>query len=298
MSHQPSKMTYKQLNEREYAELREALLNPDLQPEFIEAARSNEEFIAFVRSRVSTEKGAEVPTLATRLTESQYREASEEVERGMYETWKMLSPEDASRVSLWAEVTLRHIESGIIDASFLAAPRSLSSDGKKRIYQVLERGNAKALDDCTRDILRHLGGLPTPRGDRSVFVNCLFSRAWWRQHLLEESVNATNVPAAQLKDFLYRSQTHWEALVTLVVSKHSTPGTAKARLALIWALADLEKGSTEYEVLQNTKDFEVFCFLLRGRCAWQELDALELGEVKKLIEEDVFPEIGRLSDRK
>ena len=44
----------------------------------------------------------------------------------------------------------------------------------------------KMMDRTVRAVLRRLGGLPEVRGARSVFVNCPFARAWWREHLVKQ----------------------------------------------------------------------------------------------------------------
>ena len=283
---------YKHFDKGQYTALRKELLKRKgsvFQQNFIEAALSNEKFIDLVRNKVNSKEGNEIPALKEQLTENQYKDPPEDTEDMIYDTWKMIPPEYTCSVSFWGEVTLSHVENGCIDAYFLAANGGSLPGGKERIEKSLSSmGSNTDIDSCVRTILRRMSGLPEARGNKTQYVDCPFGRAWWRKHLLEELVEATNLPSDKFRAILHLSQTYWESLVSLVVSRNSILGSSKVRYALIWVLADILEEDPNSKILQ-TSALARLCRLLGVRCAWQELGILELVEIKKLIEEEIIP---------
>ena len=284
---------YKHFDKGQYTALRKELLKRKgsvFQQNFIKAALSNEKFIDLVRNRVNSKEGNEIPVLKEQLTENQYKDPPEDTEDMIYDAWKMIPPEYTCSVSFWGEVTLSHIENGCIDAYFLAANGGSLPGGRERIEKSLSSmGSNTDVDSCVRTILRRMSGLPEARGNKTQYVDCPFSRAWWRKYLLEEIVEATNLPSDKFRAILHLSQTYWESLVSLVVSRNSILGSSKVRYALIWVLADILEEDPNSKLLQ-TSALARLCRLLGVRCAWQELGILELVEIKKLIEEEIIPQ--------
>ena len=284
---------YTHLDAGQYTTLRKELLRrrgSGLQQNFIEAALSNRNFIDFVRKRVNSKEGVDIPDLKEKLTENEYKDPPDDTEDMIYDAWKMIPPEYTCNVSFWGEVTLSHIENGCIDAYFLAANGGSLPGGKERIDKSLSsRGDKKEVDACVRTILRRMSGLPEARGNKTQYVDCPFGRAWWRKHLLEEIVEATNMPSDKFRAILHLSQTYWENLVSLVVSRNSILGSAKVRYALIWVLADILAEDPNSKILQ-TSALARLCRLLGVRCAWQELGIFELVEIKRLIEDEILPQ--------
>ena len=285
---------YKHFNDGEYTALRKNLLKEPgsgIQKSFVQAALSNDEFIQFVREKVSTEGSKDIPALKEQLTENQYKDPPPDTENMIYDAWKMIPPKSTCSVSFWGEVTLGHIENGRIDACYLAANGGPSPSSKERIDKSLSsQGSKEDIASCVRTILRQMSGLPEKRGSRTQYVDCPFGRAWWRKHLLEEIAEATKMSEDKFREILYFNKTYWENLVSLVVSRNSILGDKKVRHALIWALADAHEKELKNKILQGSS-LSKLCRLLGVRLAWQELGILELVEIKKLIEDEMFPQL-------
>jgi len=283
-------MMYKRLDDTAYTKLRKQLLEKKgsrLQRELLESIRLDDRFLEFVRDKVGEEGTTEVLVLDKILTEHEYKEPPKDTERGMYEAWKDISPETACRVTFWGAVTLLHIENKRIRPSYLAANGGSLSDGLERVDKALSAsGSEKDIDSCVRTILRRMSGLPEPRGNSSVYVNCPFGRAWWRGKLTEEVCEKTGASRDSILDLLRWTQDYWETLVRLLVSRNSVLGDSDVRVALIWTLAELLESTKESEILKS-KNLRVLCRLLGVRCAWQELGMLDLNEVKALIGKEI-----------
>ena len=282
---------YKQLDREQYTKLRKSLLDrkgSDRQREFLYACKSNKNFLEFVRGKAGSVGSKELPVFNEKLTEHEYKDPPEDTEDNLYYLWKTIPPEAACRVSFWGEVTLRHIENNNINAYYLAANGGTLSGGEERIDKSLSsQGSVKDIDACVRAILRRMSGLPEARGNRSQYVDCPFGRAWWRSRLCEEVEIASKFPRNKIRKLLNLSQTYWESLVTLVVSRNSILGDNKVRHALIWCLAEILETDPNSKLLKLAS-LNDFCRSLGVRCAWQELGILDLAEVKELIQNEIL----------
>ena len=237
---------YRELNQEDYLRLQTALLKEkggDTQREFLEAVKDSSDFLALLMERVRLVDGEPLPLFDGALTESSFKEPPHDQEGRMYEIWCAVPPRTACRVSFWAGVTLEHIRSGKIgDASWLAANGGIS--GEERIDRVLMNGSGdikaiKAIDGCVRTVFLRMSGLPAARGNRSVFVNPTFGRAWWRERMvariLERGQGVERREA--LLDVVRCRQEYWESLVTMIVSRGSVFGSVDVQDALVNGLA-------------------------------------------------------------
>lgn len=294
---------YKRLDDEKYTGLRKALLKQkgsDLQREFLKVARSDDEFFHFVRSQVDTKGEKETPLLDETLTEHQYKEPTKDTEERMYKIWKDVPPETACRVTFWGEVTLRHIENNRIQSSYLAANGGALSGGFERIDKALSNGgDEKEIDSCVRTMLRRMSGLPEARGNISVYVNCPFGCAWWRERLTDEVCDIIDKSSSRSKssrdgilNLLRLEQEYWETLVRLVISRNSVLGDRNVRDVLIWSLAETLEVDKKNSVLKS-QNLKSLCRLLGVRCAWQELGILESAELKILIDNEISSIAGR-----
>lgn len=288
---------YKRLDDAQYTGFRKTLLKQkgsDLQQEFLKVARSDDQFLDFVRRQVETKGEKEAAVFDERLTEHQYKEPTKDTEQGMYKVWKDVPPETACRVTFWGEVTLRHIEYGLIQSSYLAANGGALSGGLERIDRALSSsGTEKDIDSCVRAILRRMSGLPEARGNVSVYVNCPFGCAWWRERLADEvceiivkSSSRSEASRDGILNLLRFGQEYWETLVRLVISRNSVLGDRNVRDVLIWSLSEILKLDKENGVLKS-QNLKSLCRLLGIRCAWQELGIFEPAELKSLIDNEI-----------
>ena len=281
---------YKQLNDAEYSKLRKDLLQKNnsghrYRMEFVSKLRDSEEFCRWIRSQVSSVHGELIPLWEHKLTEHEYKDPPTDTERKLYEAWRSFIPKYTCKPTFWGEVTLCHIETGSIESSYLAANGGSQPGGTNRISKLLKTKDENGLDSCVRTAIRRLSGLPE-RGNRSVYVNCPFSRSWWRTHLCEEVSETTDLEHEAILKVFSVSQDFWENIVSMVVSRNSVLGDRNARDALILALV---------KTLQNDKNNQVFkgqglknlCRILGIRAAWQEFGVLSVSEINDIIEFEI-----------
>ena len=285
---------HKQLSDSEYTKLRKDLLKDkgsDYQKEFLEKLKDSGTFCKWFRSIVSVVPGEDIPLYGERLTENEYKDAPQDTEEQLYENWKSLTSAVACRPPFWGEVTLSHIENGLIESSYLAANGGSLPGGRERIDRVLTEDRDQDIDSCVRTALRRFSGLPEARGNRSVFVNCSFGRAWWRMRLCEEVCqHFKGKEKEQVKQQTLRvlrlSQEYWENVVSFVVSRNSILGDRRARDVLVWVLGEKLISEPKSPIFKSTVVVQLYR-VLGVRAAWQEFGVLERAEMKDLIETEI-----------
>ena len=179
-------------------------------------------------------------------------------------------------------MTLRHIEEGRIQSSFLAADNKAASGGLERIERVLKAGSEKEIDATVRTALRRMGGLPEARGNKSVYVNCSFARAWWRRYVANEVRENTSAVLGDVIKVLGSSPQYWENLIIFVVSRNSIVGDVKVRTALIWALSEFVNEEERRHLFQANR-LGTILRLIGIRSALQELGVFPIEELKELM---------------
>ena len=187
-----SPIPHKELKDSDYTRVRSNLLRTKggpLQRDFLEAVRNSQTFIDYIRSAISTAGSYELPLSTDPMTEDEFKAPPADTETRLYESWSELTPRIACRSTFWANFTCRHIEAQKINAVYLAANGGNMSGGAERIDRALMETGDRAVEDAwtatVRTVLRRLGGIPEVRGNRSVYVDCPFARAWWRERLVE-----------------------------------------------------------------------------------------------------------------
>ena len=101
-------------------------------------------------------------------------------------------------------------------------------------------GCARRGSGLPRTIMRNLSGLPEARGNRSVYVDCPFARAWWRQRLVTRVLgHGDPVPVSAVGYVVRLNKGYWERLTTLIGSRNSVFGSDVVQDALVAALAKL-----------------------------------------------------------
>ena len=202
----------------------------------------------------------------------------------IYGTWKdVITPADACLSEFWGMVTYRHIESGIIQPDFLAVNGGNLAGGKARIDHALKSGVPKQIDDVVRTILRRFSGLQSARGRRSVYVDCPFARAWWRNYFADEMKKNDDNDAeyTRVMAVLRVSQAFWEKLVDFIVSRNPTTGYTAVRKALFWGLSELDEDKLKADVLVAKLRQLAF------RSAIQEFGVFSVSEFKQIIDAEI-----------
>lgn len=283
------KSAYRELDAVKFAAFRRRLLRARggaYQRRLLKAARNNETFVGFVREEAGAYAGKTPPLHADPMTESEFRDPPWTTEMSLYESWKDLPARTACRPAFWADVTSRHVEDARIEASYLAANGGTAAGGAQRMELALNDDGPqreKRIDDCVRTILRRLGGLPEARGARTVYVDCPFARAWWRERLVQEIGDHRDATPEEVRSVLRLSQSYWEELVTLVVSRNSVLGSDKVRSSFILALADLLAAQPE-SPLRTGKELRHACRALGVLQASRELSVLNEEPLQSLMD--------------
>ena len=151
-----------------------------------------------------------------------------ELERDLHDAWEsLIGPGDASQPAFWTVCHIRWLEEGNLGDD----PDALFSTGVlgKRVSEP---------DARTRDLLRHVGGLPHVRGNVSVFSDCPLARAWWRRHLaIQASESARGLSVEAAHQALHKSNQIWEELVRLSVRRVTVISQPKVRASIIASIA-------------------------------------------------------------
>lgn len=280
---------WKQLVDHSCTTMRRELLRSkgaQSQRDLLEAARSNDQFVSWVREQASSEGSRQLPLCPNALTEEEFKLPPSSTENELYETWSMLEPRVACRSSFWVNVTLAHIERGVIRATYLAGDRHAGSSGELRIDSVLHGGSEQEVDLCVRTVLRRLGGLPEARGNRTVYSDCPFARAWWRERLVLQMSGGDPDVARNVRSVIRINSTYWEHLVELLVSRNSVLGSPNIRNTLILSIADLIQEFPTSPV-RTTPTLRNLCRMVARLQASRELSVLDTHELKMPMDQIV-----------
>lgn len=258
----------------------------NFQREFLDVARTSESFVDFMDEQVPSEKGEEVAIFNRPLTEQSFKEMTADQEQAAYICWQDVPPRVACRVSFWAEVTIQHLRARVIrDAYWLAASRYES--GEERIDRALQMEGESGeilVNECVRTILRRMSGLPSARGNRSVFVNPSFGRAWWRERLVSRiAARDGSEGKTALSNVVRSSQQYWENLVMLIVSRGSVLGAVDVQDAFVNALAK-HLSANSASPLWSANSLKPVLRRFSNVAASRELGVLEFQEIGRIAE--------------
>ena len=295
-------LSYAELDSDKYTFFHKNLLwekGGAFQIEFLNALSDSKRFVDFVRAEAPTVNGESAALIPGELlTEQSFKEPPKNVERMVYDRLKDVPPRVACRASFWAEVTLRHIEEGAIeDPRWLVANGRQTETGAERIDKALAENDQEQLDEdaqeqrkrgidgCVRTALRRMSGLPA-RGNRSVFSDAPFARAWWRERIVSRILKRGDAveDRAALLAVVRHNQTYWERLVTMIVSRGAVLGSVNVQDAFINSLA---KRFRERDTALRSSTATLINALRRFSAisAARELGALEFAEIGEIADD-------------
>lgn len=285
--------TYKERNPEDYHKLQVGLLKEkggSMQRGFLVSMKSSTAFVSSMDMKVPPTNGKETAQFTGPLTEKSFIMPTKEQEQAMYESWRCIPPSIACRMSFWADVTLDHVRSGkITQASWLASDSNKTAEsGEERIeFSLSLSGNEgrKAVDDCVRTVLRQMSGLPAARGNRSLFVDCPFGRAWWRERIIARIVKRKGVEDRDsLLDVVRYNKAYWENLVQMIVSRNSVLGSVDVQDAFVNGLAKCFKSNPNTR-LQNAAMLVKVLRRFSNMSASREIGALEFDEISEIVDD-------------
>lgn len=287
-------MELKELNPEEFGMFRKKLIRKKgdhLQKEFLTIVQNNGDFINYIDKKIKykNDKVKELSLFPEKLTEAEYKDTPRYVEKLAFSTWNELTPSIACRSSFWGAVTLNHIRNEVIESSYLAVGIGSNQSGLSRINQALKSDEPKSIDDVVRTILRRFSGLPEARGGlRSIYVNCAFGRAWWREKITKEVVEITGGDDESISRTLRKSQEYWEKLVNLLSTSNSVFGDEKIRTGFIWAISDHIDNPKYKKLFTSSGHIDECMDLLGVHSACQEFGVFEPSELKAFMQNEVI----------
>ena len=283
--------SYTEFNDRAYTQLRRNLLRfkgGDQQREFLMIVRDNATFPEYF-DKVPKTGHVEASLAPCPMTESEYKEPPSDTEHALYTAWSTLTPSIACRSTFWANLTLAHIMEDRIQSVYLAANGGTVATGAERIDIALTDKTAlgpQRIDACVRTVLRRLGGLPEVRGNRSVYVDCPFARAWWREHIVAQASGGDEQLACQVRLLVRIHQTYWEKLIDRIVFRNSTFGSTNIRSALLRMLGQFLQANPKSD-LSSYQSFQRLCRRATAYQGSRELSVLSDRELDALMEDVV-----------
>ena len=180
----------------------------------------------------------DLPLLPRQLAPEEAFQPPIELEKELYGAWsRLVHPGTASQPAFWTMCHIRWLEQG-----------HLGNDPNATFSTGIAGKREPDLDVRTRDLLRHVGGLPYIRGNVSVFSDCPLSRAWWRRRLAVEAVeyaSASRLNVESAHRALHRSNQVWEELVRLSVRRVTVINQPRVRAAIVTYLAAQDGVQTE-----------------------------------------------------
>ena len=249
---------FKELSDTEYTNFRKELLRikgSERQKEFLTIIRDTDAFLDHV-STLATDGTVDVALAAEPMTENEYKDPPHGTEQALYAAWAALTPSVACRSTFWANVTIEHIRAGRIQSAYLAANGGNLPGGAERIDFALHETHGqgpKQIDECVRTVLRRLGGLREVRGNRSVYVDCPFARAWWRERIVTQAAGGDAQMASSVRAILRTNLTYWEKLIDRIVFRNSTFGSDNIRSAFLRALARCVEAKPSSELTSSSR---------------------------------------------
>lgn len=279
-----------ELSDLDFTKLRKKLLRKkgsNNQIEFLEKVRDTSSFLNYMED-IDLAYDGKIPLLLEKLTENEFKEPPIQTEWAIYSKFKSLSPAQACRSSFWAKVTLEHLQSSKIESSYLAGNRGSQTSGLERIDIAISRNTENPnifIDRCVRTVLRRLGGLPE-RGKRSVYTDCPFARAWWREYMVYQAAENDDKLAKSIRKVIRSSPTYWEEFINRVVIRSPLFGSENVRSAFLRSLASYINLNPKTKLLQ-AQGMQRLCRRAGVYQGLRELSVLEKNELDTLMKEVV-----------
>ncbi len=240
-----------------------------LQIRFLEAAEDENprKFFDWFSS-CAQDTTIEVSFRSEKFTDKKLLEPSLEIEQDIYQTLRQLPPRLAALPSFWNSYHLAMVEQDLIEPAYLAGSPRSSKTGRENLQEALQEQTEELLGNCTRSILRHMGGLPEKQGNTSVFVDCGIASAWWRGHISSQVAEDMNLKIDDVWKTLQLKEV-WDQLMGYSVKRLTAVSDRMIRSALIARLMQepekrRKKRSINKDLLEK----------IGTRCVYQSLGTL------------------------
>ena len=209
----------------------------EIQREFLRIVAEDDHLFCQTIRSWGIDDGVTPSVLDSQLSENELRDPPWSSECRIAEVWNDIPNSYAARPETWVRINLEMIEHGKINSSFLAY-NGTSESGLARVRKSLKQTNGKVVDQCVRSVLRHLGGIPQDRANRTAFLDCPLAKTWWRHKYAVEAHEVFKRTSVRVISDALRPSFRWTNLVEAMISKLTVIGDASIRPALIENLAE------------------------------------------------------------
>ena len=207
-----------------------------------------------------------------------------ETEMDHYTILNDLPPRLAALPSFWTSYQIEMIRRELVDPADLATSiASRNETGRARLQKAIKRTKKKLLDQCTRTILRQLGGLPEERGYVTVFVDCRLSRAWWRGQISHQVAEDLDLSVENVWEHLRLTDATWDQLQQYTVKRLTVVGDRNVRSAFVARMMESDIGDDSPKNRRNRT--QALLSKLGSRCAYQSLGTLSPKQNLEILRE-------------
>ncbi|MCH9852538.1 MAG: hypothetical protein K0U45_03450 [Alphaproteobacteria bacterium] len=285
-------MQYAEFEEAKYEKFQTQLLNKDnhqFRCDFLENVRDTNKFLEYMML-IDKIDGEILPIFQERFTEDEFKDMRRILEQTIYKSWQNLDPAIACRASFWAWTTISHIKEGQIESHYLASNAKVT--GKVRIDEVLLSDNPDKIERAIREILRNFSGV-IERGNRTVYVDCIFGRAWWRSYTANIISMESNDNVSEIHElFSHNQKTHWAEFVSLVISRNSVLGDSSIRSAVVSCLLAIKNDIGDKKFYDGfAKKLSTIQRMIGVKQALQELGVMDINQLKDEFNKDIISKL-------
>ena len=228
------------------------------------------------------------------FTEKSFCDAPKAEMKKMRETWRGLTPREASSPAVWTHINLRLIESGLVEPWFFVNPQSgrKTIEGNVLAEKALHDGDEKEIKGLARGVSRFLTGYVPERSIRPLFYNCPPARAWWMWHFAEQTVESGAMSGVNADDVLkiIHQPWVWGELTEKVISQLTVIGDVNIRHGIVRFLL-LSEGMEVQEWLRRNKHFRALLVGVGEMSSWRALGFLEPERISDIVKDEVVPNI-------
>ena len=230
--------------------------------------------------------GEEPPVPNEEFTEKSFRDSPKAEMKMMRDTWRDLSPRDASNPAVWTYVNLRMIEAGCVKSYFFASGGNGKDTSVALIGKVLRSGTDEKIRELARSVSRFLTGYVPERSLRPLYFNCPPAKAWWMWHFAEQAAQAEIFPGIDAdRVFRVLQEKHvWGALTEKIVSSLTVIGDVNIRHGIIRFLL-----SPEGLTMREEKRFLSLLLGIGEMSSWRALGIFEPGRISEILRDEVAP---------
>ena len=199
--------------------------------------------------------------------------------------WQSLGqihPIEAGKPQIWLSVTLQAIQSGIIQAHYLAATKN-GLDGRQEIERALSihkenqgRHNPLWLN-VSRRILRSAFGFIWERGRKAIFTDSPFAVLWWKIYLTKQISKRTGISENKVANWMFGKPSEYAELTMRMTGKL----TVIADRNILGGLFLFLLKECNHKI--NGEEFKLLLKHIGIVTSWRALGLMEPNENNKII---------------